>query len=146
MPAQKFRTQLKTTGLVWDELFTAAVSFAGSPAYKWVAPGSIYGEVIPATGASLPAPIGIAQNNPAATGLVRVRVMGKSITSACLGACNLIQGTYITVASGGQTTPSVCGLATARWAGSNVLSTASAAYGEVYLLGPSFNTCVAGAS
>ena len=144
MPATKIRTKLQSTGLVHDEIFTAAVNLSAC-AYKWVMPGSVAGEVVPATGASLGAPIGILQNLPTAGQQARVRVYGKSLTAACLGACNLAHGTFVTVGSHAGATPSTCGLALARWAGSAVLTTASAAYGEVFLFG-FVATCVAGAS
>lgn len=147
MPATKLRTKLNATGLSWDENFVAAVSFAASPAYKWVMPGSIYGEVIPATGASNLTPIGIAQNNPGATGTVRVRVMGKSLMAASLGACSVFQGTYITVGSHGMGLATSCGLAVSRAAGSLLTgATVGSLLTEVYLVGPGYNTCAAAGS
>ena len=147
MPAAKIRTALKTTGLVWDEIFTAAVDMSGSTSYKWVMPGSIYGEVVPATGASNRAPIGIAQNAPTAGGQVRVRVMGKSLMGASLGACSVFQGTYVTTGSHGYGFATSCGIATARASGSLLTGgTVGLLYTEVYLAGPSFNSCVAAGS
>lgn len=146
MPAHKLRSPLKAVGFVWDEFFTAAVPFTGCP-FKWVAPGSILGEVVPATGASNLAPIGVAQNTPAAGGLVRVRMMGKTIVAASLGACSVFQGTFLTVGSHGNALATSCGLAVARAAGSLLTGgTVGQLYTEAYLQGPSFNTCVAAGS
>ena len=150
MPATKIRTALRTTGLVWDEFFKAATDMSAACAlYKWVQPGSVFGEVALATGASLGAPLGVLQNNPPAGCIARVRVMGKSITVASMNACSLLPGTWVAVGSAAQSFPTTCGIANARWAGS-ITSSASGAswggYGEVYLLGPSFNACIAGAS
>lgn len=150
MPATKYRTKLTAgNGLAWDETFTAAVAFTGCP-YKFCAPGSIVGEVIPAAGGACAYAFGIVQGAPAAGQKVQVRLMGKSIVAACMASCNLIQGTWVGVGSHGGACPSVCGLAHARWASSTVSSAASTSawggYGEVYLLGPSFATCVAQAS
>ena len=143
MPATKFRTNLRaTSGFVADELFLAGVSFAASGAYKWVMPGSIFGEVVPATGASNKYPLGVIQNNPAAAGIARVRVFGKTIIAASLATCNLQNGMWITVGSGGYT-QEACGLANARWSGSTIAAcTANGVqYGEAYLIGPSFTAC-----
>lgn len=148
MPATKIRTALKAVGLVWDEFFTAGVTFASCP-YRWVMPGSIAGEVVPATGASLGTPLGIIQNTPGPQGQARVRMMGKSLMAACMTTCNLIPGTWVVAGSHAGGVPSVCGLANARWAGSITLSASTAnwgGYGEVYLQGPSFSTCIGGAS
>lgn len=146
MPAGKSRLKIiAAAGFAADELLTAAVSFAGCP-FRFVMPGSINGEVVPATGASLGAPLGVIQNAPAAGQQARVRMFGKSIVAACLSTCDLRNGTYVQAGSHAGAIPSVCGLANARWAGSTILSAASQAYGEVWLNGPSFATCVAGAS
>ena len=150
MPAAKIRTALKTTGLVWDEIFKAAVDFSGSGSYRWVMPGSINGEVVPATGASNRAPIGIAQNAPTAGGQVRVRVMGQSIMAACLTACSVSNGTYITVGSHGYgfaPATAIGYIANARATGSLLTGgTVGLIYTEVLLIGPSFNSCVAAGS
>ena len=147
MPATRIRTGLKSTGLVHDELFNAAIAMnSACAAYKWVMPGSITGEVTLATGASLGAPIGVLQNLPAAGQVARVRVYGKSFTAACMGACNLAHGTFVTVGSHGNAVPSTCGLAYGRWAGSSVLTTASANLGEVFVFAFGFGTCVPSAS
>lgn len=140
---QKIRQKLSTVGLTYDEFFVAGVSFASCP-YKWAMPGSVAGEVVPATGASLGAPIGIVQNAPAAGAQARVRMLGKSLTAACMGASNLAFGTLVSVGSHGGTIPSVCGMAFARWAGSTMLSGASTAYGEVFVY--PIGACVPGAS
>ena len=144
MPATKIRTALRTVGLVWDEYFTAAVNMsAACAAYKFVQPGSIFGEVSFAAGGACAQAIGILQNSPAAAGQARVRVMGKSIVAACIGACVLVPGTFVQVGSFGGAAPTGCGVAQARWAGSAVSSCAT--YGEVYLLGPSFSSCISAA-
>jgi hypothetical protein len=142
MPAQTIRTKLRSTGLTADELFLAGTSFAGSGAYKWAMPGSTFGEVVPATGASNKYPLGVAQNNPAAGAQVRVRVFGKTIVAASLATCNLVNGMWITVGSMGMTIEA-CGLANARWAGSTLTAcTANTTqYGEIFLVGPSFTAC-----
>lgn len=132
-------------GIEWDEPFKAAVSLATAQ-YKWVQPGSIFGEVILATGASLGTPLGVLQNAPAAGEIARVRVLGKTIIAACVGACNLVHGTFITAGSQGVGIPSVCGMAHGRWAGSSILSTASQTYGEAFISALGLGTCVPGAS
>lgn len=140
MPDNKQRLPAKLVGVVWDEFFTASQSFAGCP-YRFVYTGSNPTSVYLATGASNPAPIGVIQNTPLEGGLARVRMMGKSIIAACFSASNASPGTFMTVGSHGGATPSVCGLFVTRWAGSVVLTTASAAYGENWLLGPGMNSC-----
>lgn len=141
----KLRNKLNTVGLTYDEFFKAALAFTGCP-YKWAMPGSIVGEVVPATGASLGTPIGIVQNAPAAGEQARVRLFGKSIVAACMGASNFNHGTFISVGSHGGAIPSLSGLAFGRWAGSSMLSGASTAYGEVWINAMGFGTCVVGAS
>lgn len=146
MPATKIRTALRTTGLTWDETFKAATDMSAACAiYKWVQPGSISGEVSFASVTPCATPWGILQNTPPAGCAARVRLMGKSIMAACFNACNLTNGVWVTVASGGVGNPSTCTIGLARWTGSAALSTSTAAwggYGEVFLLGPGFATCI----
>lgn len=137
----KYRHPLRAAaGLRADEIFTAAQSFSGSP-YRWVTPGSIYGEVVLATGASNGTPIGVIQNTPAAGEPAKVRVFGKSIVAASPGACNLNHGTFITVGSHANALASTCGLVLARWAGSQVLSGAGGVYGEAFIAALGFAAC-----
>jgi hypothetical protein len=148
MPATKIRTPLKAAGLVWDEFFKAGVDMSNACAlYHWVQPGSIFGEVVPATGASNPYPLGILYNQPAPQANARVRVMGKALMATCMGASPLNNGGWVTAGSGGLgSTPAAC-MANARYAGSGLASGLVALqYAEVYLLGPSFNTCISTAS
>lgn len=150
MPATKIRTPLRAVGLIWDEPFKAGVDLSNACAlYKWVQPGSIFGEVVPATGASNPYPLGILQNQPSPQGSARVRVMGKSLLATCMGPSSLNNGGWVTAGSGGLgVTPSISScMANARYAGSGLASgLVPLQYAEVYLLGPSFSTCVSTAS
>ena len=149
MAAQNFRTNVRAlAGFVWDEVFTAATDLSGSGQFRFVSPGSINGEVILATGASNPAPLGILQNAPTATQPARVRIMGRSTVTACPGACWLLPGTFITSGSIGHTTPgpgSACIVIYGRWLSASI--SASSTTGEVLLTGgPSFSTSPVSAS
>ncbi len=139
---QKFRTKVIATGLTHDEIFTAATTMAGSP-YRFVVPGSIAGEVILATAASNPTPIGVVQNAPAANEPARVRIWGKTLIAASTGLCNLRFGVYVTAGSVGTACYSgSLGIALGRWAGSTITmtnGTPSATYGEMFLVG--FASC-----
>ena len=148
MPATKIRTALRATGFVWDEYFKAGVDMSATCAlYKWVQPGSIFGEVVPATGGSNPYPLGVLQNSPTAGSLARVRFMGKSLLATCMAACSLNNGGWITAGSAGVGIAAPCTLANARYAGSGLASAlVPLQYADVYLLGPSFSTCVSTAS
>ncbi len=145
MPATKIRTALRGVAFQWDEFFKAGVDMSAACAiYKWVQPGSVSGEVTFAGAPACPTPWGILQNNPPAGCQARVRVMGKSLMSACFNACNLVSGTWVVSASGGVGVPSTCTVGYARCAGSAALSTSAATWGgyiEVFLLGPGFSTC-----
>lgn len=153
MPSTRIRQSLRATALIWDEIYKAAIDFSTCSNYRFVQPGSVAGEVTIGTGlaASSIFPFGVMQNNPPAGCPVRVRVMGKSLVSACLGACNINFGTWITSNSAGTATAvAACGVAVARSICASATTSAStAAWGgftEIMLLGHSDNTCVNSAS
>ena len=142
MPAQIVRTKLSArSGFVVDEPFTAAVSLAGKQ-YYFVMPGSVVNEVVLATGASLGTPLGVAQNDPAAGGMVLVRTFGKTQAVASPGACNLNHGTFLTVGSHGAVLASVCGMAFGRWLSASVVSTTATATCTIFVNCTGFGTCV----
>ncbi len=149
MPAHSVRTQLRAlSGFVVDETFTAATNLA-TKQYYFVSPGSIAGEVVLSTGASLPMPIGVLQNTPTAGQPARVRVFGRTTLTACTGACNLMFGTFLTSGSAGNALPSVCGLVLARWASASAVSTgcvSTCANGALVNCLAGFGTCIGAAS
>lgn len=147
MPATKMRTALRAVGLVWDEFFKAAVDMsAACAAYKFVQPGSISGEVTFCNfTAGCPLPLGVLQNSPTAGCQARVRLMGRSPVAACFTACGFNFGTFVNVGSAATAIPSTCSTAVGRWSASNTSSASTAAwggYGEIFLVGPSFSSCV----
>lgn len=80
----------------------------GSPAqYRFVRLASTAGQVARATGGSNPAPIGVAQENPFASGLeVPVRVMGVTqIYANADSGSPIAYGSFLTSASDGQAMP-----------------------------------------
>lgn len=104
--------------------------------YKFVSPASTYGNVIVATGASNPAPIGVLVNSPSQNHAAEVSVLGTVWVGACVNACILRPGRFITVGSHGYAEPvataggsPVCG----RWVGPSVSS--GSAIGEAIFFG-----------
>jgi len=96
MPATKFRTKVSAnSGLVADELFTAAIDLSNRQ-YYFVVPSSSPGEVTAATGASNPTPFGVLQNAPTASQLARVRVFGRTQLATSPNACNIGYGRFVT--------------------------------------------------
>ena len=134
MPTKQRIKLIAQGGLVVDLPMIAAVDFSTCGQYRFVSPGSIVGEVVLATGASLPGALGVMQNTPAAGGPARVRVFGISTITACLGACNLINGTYITAGSNGTACyAGVAGVTLARWLSASVASTGSTTTGCAFV-------------
>ncbi len=132
MPGTKERRTFRAAGgLQADEIFTAAVSLASSQ-YFFVTAGSITGEVVIATGASNPAPLGVLQNTPAAAGKAIVRVFGRTSIAASPNACDLRFGRFVTAASNGAGLASVDNACTVlgRWLSA---STAVAATGTAFV-------------
>ncbi len=145
MPATKFRTAVRVRSFAWDEIFTAGVAFTGCP-FKFVQPGSVAGEVVPcAFAAGCPLPLGVIQNAPAAGASAVVRLMGRTQIAACFTACGFNFGTFVNVASHAGAIPSTCTTAVGRWSASNSTSVSTAnwgGYGEIFLTGPSFSSCI----
>ena len=148
MAATQFRTKLRAlAGLVVDEYFVAAANFSGC-VYHFVAPGSVQGEVILATGASNPMPLGVIQNEPAALGLARVRVFGVTTLTGCPAACNLTYGLFITSNSAGTACAagSVAAPILGRWLSASVLSSGSTTTGCAFINCAAFGSACFGAA
>lgn len=134
MPATKFRTQVKANnGLTVDEIFVANGDLS-SCQFRFVAFGTVAGEVIGATGASNPFPIGILQNAPGASKPAIVRLFGKSNLVVPANASTLNPGDFVTsTGCGGGMMAAACGgIVLARWLSSQVAS-AVAGSGVVFL-------------
>ena len=124
----KFRGKAHfTAGATIDEPYIAAESLT-TKQYYFVAPGSIVGEVIAATGASNPAPIGVLQNAPGAAELAYVRVFGVTTLTGCAAACQISYGRFIRSSSvGAGEVPGSLGGAVVqgRWLGASVATNGS---------------------
>jgi hypothetical protein len=95
MPAQKFRTKVQmAAGAAIDEVFKANADLSTCQ-FRFVTLGTVEGEVIGATGASNPAPIGVLQNAPTASGNALVRVFGRTQLTVPANACTLTRGYYV---------------------------------------------------
>jgi hypothetical protein len=95
MPAQKFRNPVTAArGLKVDEVFKANADLSTCQ-YRFVALGTVEGEVIGATGASNPAPIGVLQNAPTASQKAIVRLFGRTQLTVPATACTLTRGYYV---------------------------------------------------
>ena len=131
MPAQKFRNPITAAaGMAVDELFKAnGASDLSGCQYRFVALGTVAGEIVGATGASNPFPIGILQNGPAASGVALVRLFGRSQLKFPASPCSMVTGEFITsTGCGGGTSMAACGgVALGRYlsadAGSGVAAT-----------------------
>ena len=143
MPATKFRTKVSAlSGFEYDELFTAAESLTARQ-YYFVAAGSIVGEVIAATGASNPTPLGVLQNAPAAAGEARVRVLGKTSLTGSPNACNLSYGRFISSGSTGfalASLDSACNVL-GRWLSASLVSTGGSILGTAFVNCTGFSGC-----
>ena len=96
MPAQKFRNPITAArGFKWDEVFKANADLSACQ-YRFVALGAVDGEVVAATGASNPMPIGVLQNAPTASQDAVVRLMGRSQLDVDATACTLGPGKLVT--------------------------------------------------
>ena len=116
-----------TAGAAIDEIFTAAESLTGKRYYS-VAPGSIAGEVIAATGASNPAPIGVLQNAPGAATKAYVRIFGVTKLTGCAATCDIRNGRFIRSSSvGAAEVPASAGggVIQGRWLSASVATNAS---------------------
>ena len=95
MPAQKFRNPIKAAaGLTVDEVFKANGDLSTCQ-YRFVALGTVEGEVVGATGASNPAPLGVLQNAPTASQNAIVRMFGRSQVTVPATACTLTRGYFL---------------------------------------------------
>ena len=143
MPATKFRTKVSAlSGFEYDEPFTAALDLSAKQ-YYFVAAGSIVGEVIGATGASNPTPLGVLQNAPAAAGEARVRVLGKTSLTGSPASCNLGYGRFISSGSAGQglaSLDSACNVL-GRWLSASLVSTGGSILGTAFINCTGFSGC-----
>lgn len=95
MPAAKFRNPIKAAaGVTIDEVFKANGDLSACQ-YRFVALGTVAGEVVGATGASNPAPIGVLQNAPTASQNAIVRMFGRSQVTVPANACTLQLGSFV---------------------------------------------------
>ena len=147
MAATNFRTKLRAlAGAVVDEYFVAAANFSGC-SFKFVSPGSVQGEVIGATGASNPMPLGVIQNEPAALGLARVRTFGVTTLTGCPTACNLLWGSFITSNSAGTACiAGAAGITLGRWLSASVVSSGSTTTGCAFVNCAAFGSACVGAA
>ena len=97
MPAQKFRNPgLFSAGAKIDRVFKAnGASDLSTCQYRFVSPGAVDGEIVGATGASNPFPIGVLQNAPAASGAAIVRLFGETQVNVPATACTLRFGDFV---------------------------------------------------
>ena len=95
MPAQKFRNPVKAAaGATIDEIFKANADLSTCQ-FRFVTLNAVDGEVIGATGASNPAPIGVLQNTPTASQSAVVRFFGRSQLTVPATACTLQRGSFV---------------------------------------------------
>ena len=121
MPAKQRIKWIMQGGLVVDLPMIAATDLSASGVGRFVSPGSVNGEVILGTGASLPVPLGVLQNSPTAGQPARVRIFGVSTLTACPAACQLIPGTFITSGSlGAACAAGALGIVLGRWLSASV--------------------------
>ena len=146
MAGQNFRTPVRAlAGFVADEYFIAATDLSGSGQFRFVSAGSVSGEVVLATGASNPVPLGVLQNAPTAGLPARVRMFGKSTVTACPAACILIPGTLISSASlGTACATGLLGISLGRWLSASL--SGSSTTGEAFINCVGFTACPGAAS
>lgn len=118
-----------------DISFIAAADLTAKQ-YHFVMPGSVFDEVVLATGASNGAPLGVLQNSPSAGQEARVRILGFTKLVVENGTCTLGFGRNGFCASDGQ--GEMVTVATSpvnfRYLGPNV-TVAGSYFGEALLLG-----------
>ena len=150
MPRKERTKFIAQGGLVVDLPMIAAVDFSAcaTAQYRFVTPGSIVGEVVLATGASNPAPLGVIQNLPAPGQPARVRVFGISTMIACTPAtCNLLNGTYISAGSNGAACAAgALGVVLGRWLSASIASGACTATGCAFINCAGFGSACPGAA
>ncbi len=97
MPSIKFRSPLRLqSGLIVDEIYKAnGASDLSTCQFRFVTLGTVSGEIVGATGASNPYPLGILQNSPAASGAAVVRLFGRSSLVVPATPCTLRVGDFI---------------------------------------------------
>ena len=146
MAGQNVRTILRAlSGFIADEVFVAGADLSGSGQYRFVGSGSVSGEVVLATGASLPVPLGVLQNAPTVGQIARVRMFGRSTVTACPAACVLVPGTLITSGSiGTACAAGALGVSLGRWLSAS--TSGSSTTGEAFINCIGFNSCPGAAS
>lgn len=116
MPAQKFRVRIKAqSGADIDEIFKANADLSTCQ-FRFVALGTVAGEVVGATGGSNPYPIGVLQNTPTASQNAIVRVFGKTTVIVPANASSLRPGDFLTsTGCGGAVFSGASGPVLGRW-------------------------------